>query len=192
MIGLENTMWHVLPHGTSQNDRRTKPCRPVHSYKHLKKKPSNQTTSITANLQENKGDKGDLSNSPGPFLSTCWRNQWEFSTETLVCVSSRDTDFTNYNLVHPPAWASSSFHHTQTAGSQMISRDISHHIWMKFKVYKEIMQLKINQLKVTLSGTNALIWPKRLQWLKTVASIDFCSLSSWTLFSLHSHADTSA
>ena len=42
----------------------------------------------------------DLSNSPGPFLSTCCRYllQWDFSTETLVCVSSRDTDFTYCSL----------------------------------------------------------------------------------------------
>lgn len=53
--------------------------------------------------QWKKGDsfkEMDFSNSLGPFLSTCWKNllPWEFSTETLVCVSSRDTDFTNYSL----------------------------------------------------------------------------------------------
>lgn len=43
----------------------------------------------------------DFSDSPGPFLSTCWRNllPWDFSTEPLVCVSSRDTDFTHYSFV---------------------------------------------------------------------------------------------
>ena len=91
---VRNQRQHIVP---LQVWKRTQRQDRIHSKGFIQaceSNPSNNTTSITANLEEN--ERSFDRNAARPFLSTCWRNllPWDFSTETLVCVSSRDTGFT--------------------------------------------------------------------------------------------------
>lgn len=122
VTALEDSIRQIISNGTYQTTdeqswplqvwRRTKRQHRIHSKHFIRASKNNLSPTKPRPTQQTsmkKGDgfkEGDLSNSPGPFLSTCcgYLLPWDFSTETLVCVSSRDTDFTyrSVSVYDPP------------------------------------------------------------------------------------------